>query len=425
MAAKRPRIFYGWWVVGACFLLSFYVGSSVFWGFTAFFEPLVAEFKWSYAQVSLATSLRGLEMGLMAPLVGFLVDRYGSRRIILAGVATIGVGLITLSRTGSLFTFYGSFLLLAFGAGGCTVVVTMSVLSNWFRRRLGLALGIMASGFGAAVLAIPFIVHLVDTQGWRSTLVLMGVGMWVIGLPLAYVIRDRPEDMGLRPDGAPPGEKSKVKSGEEEAGPPITFKQVYGSGAFVALLGAEFLRLMVVQSVGLHIMPFLSQAGFTRSMAGLIAAGLPLLSIAGRLGFGYLGDVLDKRKVMSAGFGLMSLGLVALYLLHGPWLAFIFLLLFAPGFGGGMVLRGSILRECFGLAFFGRLIGLVMAASALGGMVGPLLTGWFFDLFQNYRPLWLVYCALILLAMGLVRFIRPLGNGRADNEPRSPGNRDS
>jgi len=405
---KKVNIFYGWWVVGACFLLSLYVGSSVFWGFTAFFEPLVAEFGWSYAQVSFATSLRGLEMGIMAPLVGFLVDRYGARKLILAGVVSIGIGLITLSRTGSLVTFYASFLLLAFGAGGCTAVVTMSVLAHWFRRRLGLALGIMASGFGASGLFIPLIVRLVDTQGWRPTLVILGVGMWIIGLPLAFIIRDRPEEMGLRPDGPPPEKDGSAGLLEEESGPPFNFRQAYGSGAFMALLGAEFVRMVAVQSVGLHIMPYLSHLGFTRSMGGLIAAGLPLFSVAGRMGFGYLGDILDKRKVMSAAFGLMTLGMAVLYLLQGPWLALLFLLLFSPGFGGGMVLRGSILRECFGQAYFGRLIGLVMAAAALGGLIGPFLTGWFFDLFHQYKPLWLVYCVLIGLAASLIRFIRPL-----------------
>ena len=101
------KIFYGWWIVFACFLIGFYVSSTVFYGFTAFFEPLIQEFGWSYAQVSFAASLRGLEMGILAFPVGFIVDRFGARKLMLSGVIAVGFGLLLLSATRSLFTFYG------------------------------------------------------------------------------------------------------------------------------------------------------------------------------------------------------------------------------------------------------------------------------------------------------------------------------
>jgi MFS family permease len=113
------KVFYGWWIVVACFFLGLYKSSVVFYGFTAFMEPLVQEFSWTYTQVSFAVSLRGLEMGIFNPLAGFLVDRFGSRKLILIGTITVGLGLILLSFTQSLFMFYAAFLLLAFGAGSC------------------------------------------------------------------------------------------------------------------------------------------------------------------------------------------------------------------------------------------------------------------------------------------------------------------
>ena len=145
-----------------------------------------------------------------------------------------------------------------------------------------------------------------------------------------------------------------------------------------------------------------------RPTAGLVAAGLPLLSVLGRFGFGYLGDKYDKRWMMTLCLVMMSLGLLVYYPLQGPGLALLFLLLFAPGLGGGMVLRASILSHCFNRSYFGRLIGLVMAAAAVGGIVGPLLVGWYFDTYGDYRPLWLVFSGLILLSAILIRFIRPV-----------------
>ncbi|MBW1613931.1 MAG: MFS transporter [Deltaproteobacteria bacterium] len=124
----------------------FYGGGVVFYGFTAFIEPIREEFGWSYTQISFAASLRGLEMGLFATVVGFLADRLGSRTLIFWGTIIIDLGLFLLSRTQSLAIFYSSFLLVSFGAGGCTIVATMSVVANWFKRKVGIALGVMMCG---------------------------------------------------------------------------------------------------------------------------------------------------------------------------------------------------------------------------------------------------------------------------------------
>ena len=177
------------------------MGGVIFFGFTAFFEPIRKEFGWSYTQISLAASLRSLEMGIFAPLVGFLVDRFGSRKLVLFGTIIAGFGLILLSFTQSLAMFYGSFLLLAFGAGGCMNVVTMTAVANWFRKNVGIALVVMASGFGASGIIVLLIVRLIDVYGWRTTLIILGLGMWTLGIPLSFVVRNKPEQYGYLSDG--------------------------------------------------------------------------------------------------------------------------------------------------------------------------------------------------------------------------------
>jgi sugar phosphate permease len=139
--------------------------------------------------------------GVFAPLIGFLADRYGARRLILTGVLAVCLGLVLFSKTQSLLMFYGVILLLGFGAGGCTTVVTTTVVATWFKKNLGKALGLMSTRFGASDLMIPLIVWLIDTFQWRVTLLLLGVGILVLGIPLVFVIRDKPEDYGLLPDG--------------------------------------------------------------------------------------------------------------------------------------------------------------------------------------------------------------------------------
>jgi len=348
------KIFYGWWIVLACSLIGFYVGGIIFYGFTAFFEPIRVEFGWSYTQISLAASLRGLEMGIFSPFVGFLVDRFGSKRLIFWGTITIGFGLILLSRTESLAMFYGSFLLIAFGAGGCAMVVTMSAVANWFHRKIGLTLGVMASGVGASGLMVPAIVKLID-----------------LGIPLSFLIRNRPEQYGCFPDGMPPSDHvpSSADKGMPVATVEISFKKLVKKRSFLYLIIAEVIRMMIIAAVIVHIMPYLSSLGLPRFTAGLFAGIIPLASIIGRFGFGWLGDLFDKRYVMAWTYGIISLGMLAFCYVQITWVAFFFFLLFSPGYGGSIVLRGAILREYFGRNSFGKMIGITMGAGSIGGIM--------------------------------------------------------
>ena len=397
----QRRLFYGWWIVLACLIINLYVSSILFFGFTAFIDPLIEEFGWTYTQVSFAVSLRGMEMGVFAPLIGFLADRYGARKLILAGVLAVGLGLVLFSRTQSLLMFYGVVLLLGFGAGGCTTVVTTTVVANWFKKNLGKALGLMSTGFGASGLMIPLIVWLIDTFQWRTTVLLLGSGFLVLGIPLTFIIRDKPEDSGFLPDGETglPGRQGTVTNPEKSS---LRFREALRQRSFIYLNLAEVVRMMLVSGVVTHSMPYLNSLGMSRAAAGLVVAGIPLSSIIGRLGYGWLADHFPKRYVMALAFGIMGLGMVAFSYAAVPAMILLFLLFFPPSFGGSMVLRGAILREYFGRDYLGKMLGIVMGSAALGGIVGPTLAGWFFDSMGSYEILWLAFAGAISLAVLLV-----------------------
>jgi len=395
------KIFYGWWIVLACFIIGLYVAGITFYGFTAFFEPLIKEFGWSYTQVSFAASLRGLEMGVFAPLIGLVVDRLGSRKVIFLGVITVALGLFLLSLTRSLAMFYAAFLLLAFGAGGCTSVVSMAVVANWFDKNVGKALGVMASGFGASGLMVPVIVWLMEAYQWRTTLVILGLGTLVLGVPLSFVIRNKPEQYGYFPDGRLPSERIL----HEERRPPkdsVAFRDVLRNRSFLFLNLTEAIRMMAVSTVTTHVMPYFSSVGIPRSKAGLVAGAIPLFSIIGRLALGWLGDVFQKRHVMALAFALMGVGLLAFCYVQIEWVILLFLLLFPPSFGGTMVLRGSILREYFGRDSLGKMLGMVMGSASIGGIIGPTLAGWVFDSWGSYHLIWIAFSGFTGLAIMLV-----------------------
>lgn len=401
------NLYYGWWIVVACFTISLFVGGITFYGFTAFFEPIQREFNWNYTQISLATSLRGLEVGLFAPIVGFLVDRFGSRKMLLAGTIIVGIGLIFLSFIQSLPMFYLCILLIGFGAGGCTSVVTMAVVANWFRRNVGLALGIMACGLGAGGLIIPLIVFLIDAYGWRWTVVILGTGLLLLGIPLSLIVRDRPEELGLSVDGSSP-EWPKTparKDGSEDK--KAAFLKIIKNSSFLYLGVAEAFRMMAVNTVVTHIMPYLSSVGMSRTVSGAVAAALPLVSISGRLGFGWLGDRCDKRMAWAVTFFMTGAGVLVFSYVQSSWAMLLFILLFAPGIGGSMVLRGVMVQEYFGMASYGTLLGIMLGFGAIGGIIGPTLAGWVFDTLGSYHWVWYGLSAISGASIFLIFKIKP------------------
>ncbi|MBI2979492.1 MAG: MFS transporter [Chloroflexi bacterium] len=206
------KIFYGWWIVAASVVTALYVGGVVFYGFTAVLEPISKELGWSYTQISMAASLRGLEMSLMAPFIGFAFDRWGPRRIVFAGVLSAAVGLLLLSRVNSIGMFYAAFFLVALGMSGSSVEVLIAAVASWFRKRVGIASGIALCGYGFSGLLVVIMVKLIDAYGWRQALVILAIGMLVLILPLSFVFRHKPEQYNYLPDGeirepATPGNK--------------------------------------------------------------------------------------------------------------------------------------------------------------------------------------------------------------------------
>jgi OFA family oxalate/formate antiporter-like MFS transporter len=284
-------------------------------------------------------------------------------------------------------------------------VVTMAVVGNWFKRKVGIALGVMMSGFGASGLLVPVIVRLIDTYNWRNTLVALGLGMWALGIPLSFVIRNRPEQYGYLPDGTLSGDQA-PSTDIEDRGVEIGLKEVLKDKSFWYLNIAESIRFMTLAAVVTHVMPYLSSTGMSRATTGLVAGGIPLVSIVGRFGLGWLGDVLDKRYVMAMAFFLMSFGMLAFGYVQVIWPVFLFLLLFSSGSGGGMVLRGAILREHFGRGSLGKLLGITMGSASIGGIIGPTVAGWAFDTWGSYHLIWFVFCGTICLAIGLILKIR-------------------
>jgi len=403
---KRSKVFYGWYIVGACVLITLYTGGVVHFGFTAVFEPIADEFGWSYAQIALASSLRGLETGLLAPIMGFLVDRLGPRKLIFGGSIFIGIGFFLLSRLSSLATFYGAFALLSVGMSTCTGTVLMTTVINWFHRRAGLATGIVASGFGLGGLLVPVVTKLIDALQWRKAMLVLGSGTLGIVLPLSLLVRHRPEDYGYQPDGeeSSAGGSGEIHTSTASTEINIPAKQALGNRAFWHVAIASMCHAFVIGAVVTHMMPYLSSLGIARSVSSLVALILPVASIGGRLGSGWLSDRLGRRNVFAASFVLMTAGLLlfGLVITERMWLMVPFVITFSLGWGFSVTSRISVLREYFGRSSFGTILGFTSGIMMIGNVAGAPLAGWIYDTWGSYQGAWLGFSALTLFGTVLV-----------------------
>ncbi len=402
LVPHRHKVFYGWWVVAAVFFISFYMAGTVNFGFTAFFEPIAQEFAWSYTQVSFAASIRGMESGIFAPLVGLLIDRFGPKKVVFVGVAVFGLGFLLLGRITSLSAYYWSFFLIAIGVSACIGVVPMTVAGRWFGKSATLVTGIVVSGVALGGLLIPVVSHVIDVFEWRQATLIFGLACWILLLPLSLLVRDRTErdntspryDVADKPDSS-----EKITSVNSIDDINIGVGQALKSRAFWHfLLGLVCLGIMA-NSVATHVMPYMSTIGISRSTASLIASFIPLTSIIGRVGFGWLGDRFDKRKIMASGIALTGFGMLFFggINMERTWFVVPFLIFFGIGNGGTVPMVSALIREYFGARKLGTLLGITMGLMQIGMIIGPPLTGWVFDTFGSYQGAWFAFIGVAII----------------------------
>jgi sugar phosphate permease len=408
-AVSRTGFFFGWWVVFASAAIVFLTGGTFFYGFGALFNPIVNEFGWSRASVSFAFSLRSEVGGLAAPVVGFAVDRVGSRRLMVVGVALVAIGFVLLSRIESLWAFYGAVVVIAIGMSATGGPVGMVAIAHWFQRQRGRALAVMTVGAGASGVMVLVLAALISAVGWRDALVIMAAVQLVVCIPLALSVRNRPEDMGLRPDGEP----FERIGGEERTRPPaaaegMTAREALRSGTFWKMAIAGGLTNLGVIAIVVHQIPFFtSSVGLSEGLAAASVTAMTLLSLLGRLGFGYLADTMDKRHVTAACYAITGLALLLYASVYEAWQILYVLPVFALGFGGSIPVRPAFQAEYFGLKAFGAIQGLAFTIATLGGLLGPVFAGWMYDVTESYRLAFTLLAGGSLLAVPLVLSVSP------------------
>lgn len=402
--AERRGVFFGWWVVGATAGIVFLTGGTFFYGFSALFNPIVAEFGWSRASVAFAFSLRSEVGGIASPVVGYAVDRVGSRRLMIVGIFFVSAGFVLMSQMQSLWWFYGSVIVIAIGMSATAGPVGMVAIAHWFKKRRGRALSFMTAGAGTSGVMVLVLAAMISSFGWRDALIVLAVVQLVVCLPLAMSIRNKPEDMGLLPDGEPIEPGTTAVLGQAEG---LTLGQAIKLRAFWQMSFAVMLVNVGMIAVIVHQIPFFTGSlGVSDGTAAALVTAMTLTSLVGRFGMGQLADMIDKRRVLAMSFATCALSLVLFATLTEPWQIAYALPVFAVGWGGIIPVRPAFQAEYFGMRAFGAIQGIVFAVATIGGLTGPVFAGWMYDQTESYRLAFLILSLGALAAVPLVLTIK-------------------
>lgn len=419
-----PKIFYGWWVVFGSGAIVFLTGGTFFYGFGAIFNPLIDKFGWSRAATSFAFSLRAEVGGIAAPIVGVLVDRIKPRRILIIGVILVGAGFLWLGHVRSLAEFYASVIVIAIGMSACGGTVGTVAISYWFDRKRSRALALMTAGAGTSGIMVPFVTWLISQFGLENALTILAFMAWGIAIPLALLVRGRPEEYGLLPDGEDPTHSSPtemaVRSRRTESTllvghevlpastelDGLTARQALSTHTFWVLALGVAVAWTGSNAIIVHQIPFLEEHGFSREAASWVVTATTLISVVGRLGLGWLGDYVDKRLVLAGCFAMQALGIFIFANISATWMVIPFLLLFAPGWGGSIPVRSALQAEYFGRRSLGTIMGLTFFITSLGTVVGPVFAGWMHDITDSYRTAMFILSLVTLASIPFVLLVR-------------------
>jgi MFS family permease len=416
MRLPTGRIYYGWWIVLATNVICMLGFGTWLYSFGVFFKPMMTEFGWTRAMTAGAASLRSVQGGVAGPIVGWAVDKYGSRGVVLIGGVISGLGFILMyfvNSLAALYIIYG--VVLSVGMSFMLYIPAFTVLAKWFRRKLSRALSVLAVGAGLGGLIFsPLSAFLIQHLGWRFAFVAIGVMVLAVVIPLSFVIRETPAGMGLRVDGDPPEDgdgagpdAAKAQAAGPAAASDYTLKQALRSKTFWLLGGAFFCQSLVHGTVFIHAVPHLTDIGISMETAAFSVGLLTMVSVIGRLSIGSLGDFIDKRYLFMVSYTLMGLGVIALLNAHTMPLVYLFIALFGVGFGANVPLMPAIQAEYFGQAALGKIQGFTNPVSMVAGATGPVLAGHLFDQTGSYRLSFLLATAMPFLAAGFIFFIRP------------------
>jgi len=408
-------MFYGWRVATASFVILFVVVGIVYYSFPVFYNPLIQEFGWTRAQ---ATAGFAYSIVIIGPLfgisAGFLIDRFGPRRILLVGLLFAGTAFLGYGWMHSLGVFYLFYFLQTAGYVVAGPIPNQVLICNWFDRLRGRAMGGAYVGIGIGAAVAPLLARfLVDRIGWRWTMRSISAAILLVLIPVTLkLVRNRPSDLNLLPDGAIRGEYTGPRSTPAEGFDSLS--DVLRTRAFWLIALGSFMSIGAIGGVIQHLVLYLEDSGFTSLQAAGVPSILAVSSIVGRIIMGWLADRFPKKYVMLAACLFVAGAVPLLYSQNLGTMAYVFAVIFGFGMGADYMMIPLITAECFGLRSLGRIMGVIITTDSLGQAFAPVVVGHIYDVTKSYDWAFALLTTMAVcgaLAIAFVRRPRPPRSG--------------
>jgi len=406
---QSAKIFYGWWVVAGCFFILVLTVGAGLYSLPIFLVPLQDHFGWSRTSISVGAAIGSISIGLMAPWVGVLIERFSMRRVMFAGTVIMALGFLSYASIESLWHFWLSSAVLAVGLSMVAFVPVQTLISLWFARRRGLAMGLTLAGIGFGGLSlVPLTGIVISEHGWRTAYMCLAVVVVIpVSLILMFVLRDSPAALGVLPDGDPATSKTEAGvAGESTVVLGLDFSEALRTRAFWVLTATVFFASFASFGLVQHLAALLTDAGYSPAVSASVLGAAIGVSVIGRILGGSLSDRFGARYVYAALVGLITLATAVLLSPNQSFSLIAFTICFGLGLGGINVLLPLLVGMCFGLKSFSRLLGVVILAATLGSSAGPLFVGFLFDVNGNYDSALPALIVLGIVAMFTVTFVQ-------------------
>ncbi len=363
------------------------MSTTVFQGVGTFFVALERTFGWNRTTLSGAFALSRAEGALLGPLEGFLVDRLGTRRMVIVGYLVMGLGFIFYSQIQSVWHFYVAYIAISLGSGVGGWIAFVTLINNWFSRRRALAMSIAVSGIQLGGFLVPLMAWGIESHGFRMTALGIGIVLIVVAVPASRFVRNLPEDVGSLPDGAPIRRTVGASgSSTQSAGdvPDMTPRQALKTVSFWVIAVARLTSVVSIVSLSVHLVPKLTDSGVSLITANFVVTLYTFVAFLTGFLAGYLADRSSKVIVLFVCMLLQALAMGILTFTDTLPMAVVFAVLWGAGFGGRVPLLTAIVGDYFGRRHFGSILGMNMVPSNIAMIFAPLFAGFMFDLRQSY-----------------------------------------
>ena len=380
LAVRPPTgLFRGWIVVAGAFGVLF-VGFGVAYSFAAFFHSLREEFDATRSDVSLVFAITGFLYFSLGAVSGPIADRFGPRRVVLAGILLVAAGVFLASAAQTLWQVYVTYSLCVGIGVGMAYVPVVGAVQKWFVKKRGLASGMAVAGIGAGTLAVPLLAAVgIELWDWRATYLALAALTVAIGVPAALAVDGSPERRGLAPDG-----ETTVEGVAPVAPWGYSIRDALRARPFHLLYLAGIATTLGIFIPFAHLAAYARDEGFSDGFGALLIGLIGIGSTAGRLFLGGWADRFGRRKALIATFATMGLVLLFWLAATDRWSLAVFALVFGAAYGGFVALLPALTADYFGTRNTGGILGALYTAAGIGALVGPVVAGAMYDARDSY-----------------------------------------